>query len=475
MKITTLWITAISLTVYSLAGSAEVLNVDLSGQFSILGSGEVSGSVIFDPGASSERQFEAVDMTVSGGDFVVPGVSTQYLEGQLFDTGFDSENPADDFTLWRASDLTDDSLEGDRLLFIDFSFFEGGFSDQGGTALALEFVCQVPDCTNFNPTSIQRIGIVYYNVRSADAVGSFEEDLRSAPRWVGGFPQGWIYGWNGGGDVSAQDTFQWLLPTGDLSRLYDTDGIAGIPDSPPGSYTFLGWVGANPTRAGGHPGQGSEQSDHERFVMALFYIPKPGLYEIRRSLLEPIGVQPQFSDGLSYFAGVVGYPMDVVGTVVPTETASFDTALGYHTTGEFVIVGIGSRGNDSYDSFAMDFDVVEAARSVTIDIKPGSDPNCFNQNGRGVIPVAILGDISLDVTVIDTSSLSFSGLDVRVKGNAQPQCGVEDVNRDGYWDLVCQFADDSAKWALGNGEAILRGELYNGINIEGSEAICLVP
>ena len=27
---------------------------------------------------------------------------------------------------------------------------------------------------------------------------------------------------------------------------------------------------------------------------------------------------------------------------------------------------------------------------VEIDIKPGSDPNCFNNNGHGVIPVAIL-------------------------------------------------------------------------------------
>jgi hypothetical protein len=33
----------------------------------------------------------------------------------------------------------------------------------------------------------------------------------------------------------------------------------------------------------------------------------------------------------------------------------------------------------------------EMAQEVGIDIKPGSDPNCFNINGHGVIPVAILG------------------------------------------------------------------------------------
>ena len=52
--------------------------------------------------------------------------------------------------------------------------------------------------------------------------------------------------------------------------------------------------------------------------------------------------------------------------------------------------------NVSILTFNPDIGVV-----VEIDVKPGSDPNCFNINGHGVIPVAILGDSNLDVADID--------------------------------------------------------------------------
>jgi len=126
----------------------------------------------------------------------------------------------------------------------------------------------------------------------------------------------------------------------------------------------------------------------------------------------------------------------------------------------------------------------ECAVQVTIDIKPGSFPNCFNSNGHGVIPVAILGSDTFDVTQIDVSTLGFGGLDVRVKGNGNPQCSFEDVSGDftspegapdGYLDLVCQFVDDASAWTPDDGTATLTGELLDGTPIEGSDSICIVP
>ena len=119
--------------------------------------------------------------------------------------------------------------------------------------------------------------------------------------------------------------------------------------------------------------------------------------------------------------------------------------------------------------------VVPSIMSAKIDIKPGSDPNCFNQNGHGVIPVAILGAVDFDVTQIDLATLSFGGLKVRVRGNKGPLCSVEYSNTDEHLDLVCHFEDDSENWEPGDGEATLTGNLLDGTSIEGSDSICVVP
>lgn len=112
---------------------------------------------------------------------------------------------------------------------------------------------------------------------------------------------------------------------------------------------------------------------------------------------------------------------------------------------------------------------------VIIDIKPGSDPNCFNVNGHGVIPVAILGSDYFDVTTIDQTSLLFGGLEVRVRGNKGPLCHLEDSNVDGLLDLVCQFEDNSDYWTPGDGDATLTGDLYDSTEFEGTDSICVVP
>jgi hypothetical protein len=119
--------------------------------------------------------------------------------------------------------------------------------------------------------------------------------------------------------------------------------------------------------------------------------------------------------------------------------------------------------------------ITEGAFDERIDVKPGSDPNCFNINGAGVVPVAILGSATFDATQIDTSTLDFAGLAVRVKGNGTPQCGISDTNNDGFSDLVCQFQDDSNAWSPGTTTATLTGRLLNEMAFEGSDAICVVP
>lgn len=121
------------------------------------------------------------------------------------------------------------------------------------------------------------------------------------------------------------------------------------------------------------------------------------------------------------------------------------------------------------------FKVTQTGPCVNIDIKPGSYPNCFNLNGSGVIPVAILGSSTFDVTQINLSTLSFNGMAVRVKGNGAPQCSLQNVNGDGYADLVCQFVDDPSAWLGGSTTATVKGNLNSGTPFAGSDEICIVP
>jgi len=119
--------------------------------------------------------------------------------------------------------------------------------------------------------------------------------------------------------------------------------------------------------------------------------------------------------------------------------------------------------------------VVERNKDSPNDIKPGSDPNCFNVNSHGVIPTAILGSAEFDVGEIDPLSLTFDGLAVRVRGKRGPLCSEEDSNTDGYMDLVCQFEDDAEYWIGGGDTGTVTGVLFDGTEFEGTDSICVVP
>jgi hypothetical protein len=130
-------------------------------------------------------------------------------------------------------------------------------------------------------------------------------------------------------------------------------------------------------------------------------------------------------------------------------------------------VTAGRDPNVGFDSISFTRDDIE------IDIKPNSDPNCFNINGSGVVPVAINGRSDFDVMDIDPATFSFAGLDVRVKNNGNIQCNQEDWNRDGFTDLVCQFEDDPSFWSPGEGSATLTGNFLDGTPFESSDSICI--
>ena len=196
------------------------------------------------------------------------------------------------------------------------------------------------------------------------------------------------------------------------------------------------------------------------------------------SFLDPI-----FAFGLDVYAwndeNVLRTLVEADGTNVPVTVEGDPTArfFGFSSDTTFTEVRfVGVVGDGwAFDNLAYASPPSVIPIPAAIDIKPGSDPNCFNANGHGVIPVAILGSDSFDVTEIAQDSLSFGGLEVQVRGNKGPLCQVDYSDGDEYLDLVCQFEDNSDSWSPGEGEATLTGSFNGGGDFEGTDSICIVP
>ncbi len=111
--------------------------------------------------------------------------------------------------------------------------------------------------------------------------------------------------------------------------------------------------------------------------------------------------------------------------------------------------------------------------SVDIDIKPGIDPNSINLRSMGVVPVAILGSDTFDVTDVDVTTLMF--------GTASPAHDltdsdtynehIQDVNDDGFLDLVSHYKQKETGIGCSDIEATLTGELLDGTPIEGTDSV----
>lgn len=122
-------------------------------------------------------------------------------------------------------------------------------------------------------------------------------------------------------------------------------------------------------------------------------------------------------------------------------------------------------------------DACDDLLDVSIDVKPGSDTNPVNPGSRGTMPVAILSTESFDApALVDAESLRFGRTgdeDSLKKRNGKPACDPEDVDRDGFVDLLCHFVVERTGFRSGDDEAVLTGTAAD-TPIEGRDSVRIV-
>jgi parallel beta-helix repeat protein len=105
---------------------------------------------------------------------------------------------------------------------------------------------------------------------------------------------------------------------------------------------------------------------------------------------------------------------------------------------------------------------------VDIDIKPGDYPNSINLGSKGVVPVVVLTTDEFDASTIDPASVLFAG--------ASPlRWAIEDVDCDGDLELVFHFDTQELELDESSTEATLAGQTFDGMHIQGTDTVNIVP
>ena len=199
-----------------------------------------------------------------------------------------------------------------------------------------------------------------------------------------------------------------------------------------------------------------------------------------RALISAIGDDDNGSFSGSVYAFVrSGNVWTQQAKLTPSDGADADVfGFSVSISGETALVSAhfdDDAGTSSGSAYIFSLGVI----GVAMDIIPGSHLNCFNSNGQGMLPVAILGSATFDVTQVDPSTVQLEGMSVKAVGqNGTPLASIRDVNRDGFDDLVVMIEHQKGVFAPGDETATLTGALlpqFGGTLITGDDSICIVP
>lgn len=156
-------------------------------------------------------------------------------------------------------------------------------------------------------------------------------------------------------------------------------------------------------------------------------------------------------------------------------SVNYATSVGVLTYGNHEICVTAYGADAGGNGNVTDCTMIDLTLNVDIDIKPGSYPNSINvERSKGVIPVAIFGSDVLDVSYIDRTSLRFGPDDATPKHRSGGH--LDDINNDGYMDLVSHYPVQDTGLVPGDASACVRGMLMSGVDaFVGCDSVRTVP
>lgn len=186
-----------------------------------------------------------------------------------------------------------------------------------------------------------------------------------------------------------------------------------------------------------------------------------------------------------------GYEPEGTKITVEARTADSEAGLGgqafspvtngdaFLLPGRFIEVRVTLKASPEGVSPVLSDIRIQAEIELDVDIKPGSYPNSINiKRATGVIPVAVLGSAYFDVTMTDVTTLVFG------PGGALPAHDLtdpltysdhlQDVNEDGYMDLVSHYPVAETGLTKDDTEACISGVTLAGIPIAGCDSVRIV-
>ncbi len=110
--------------------------------------------------------------------------------------------------------------------------------------------------------------------------------------------------------------------------------------------------------------------------------------------------------------------------------------------------------------------------SVMIDIKPNNNSNHINYRDAGTVAVGILGSYSFrPFNVLDTTSLTFGRTGDEASLSSCSTTRYDDVNYDGYADIICKFSIPAAGFICGDTSGTIKGKKTDGNPVEGKSYV----